>query len=74
MEFEVNPHNPRHKLIVKCSMCQKQEVIEVLEEDFRKYKNGWKVQDAFPYLSLDKRELLISNTCGTCWKKLFPED
>ena len=29
------------------------------------------IQDIFPELSIGDRELLISNTCNTCWQQLF---
>jgi hypothetical protein len=31
-------------------------------------------QDAFPHLTADERELLISGTCGSCFNAMFPED
>ena len=34
--------------------------------------NGKLIQDAFPYLTDGQRELMISNTCDTCWNKFFP--
>jgi hypothetical protein len=32
------------------------------------------VQNAFPYLNADERELLISQTCGACWKEMFGDE
>lgn len=31
---------------------------------------GTLVQDAFPDLSADERELLVSRTCGPCWDRM----
>lgn len=58
-------------IIVECFMCKQDNIVEVKTEDFQKWKDGWHVQDAFPYLSADQRELLISRTCPKCWTKLF---
>ena len=40
-------------------------------EDFQAWQDGELVQDAFPYLSADEREMLISGICGTCFDKIF---
>jgi len=43
----------------------------VRPQDFEDWRQGELVQFAFPYLSKEQRELLISGTCGECWKTLF---
>ena len=58
-------------LITKCPQCGKENEIYVNEHDYENYKNGDLVQNAFPYLSLAEREMLISGVCPTCWKKIF---
>tara|TARA_B100001778_G_scaffold48949_1_gene36226 strand:- start:885 stop:1031 length:147 start_codon:yes stop_codon:yes gene_type:complete len=32
------------------------------------------IQDALDYLTPAERELLISQTCDTCWKRMWGED
>jgi len=32
------------------------------------------IQDIFPNFSIGDRELIISNTCNTCWQELFGSD
>lgn len=59
---------------IKCVMCHTEHVIFVEEQDVHKYQNGAYVQHAFPYLSADDRELIISGICGKCWNKTFPEE
>lgn len=48
--------------------------------DFNRWKDdGVLIQDAFPYLNADDRELIMSTrrfgfwTCPTCWDKIFEE-
>jgi hypothetical protein len=52
-------------------MCQQHHVIAVAENDFTAWKEGKFVQDAFPYLSKEDRELLVSQTCHRCWYEMF---
>ena len=54
-----------------CRQCGKQFFIAVLREDYDKYEKGALVQDAFPYLSADNREMIISQTCPECWVNIF---
>jgi DNA-directed RNA polymerase subunit RPC12/RpoP len=51
-------------LELECKYCDYKETIIV----------GELIQDAFPYLTAGQRELMLSNTCDTCWNKFFPED
>lgn len=60
-------------LQVECRMCNSEHVITVSKEAYEKHKNGAHVQDAFPTLNANQRELLISGTCPTCWDKIFGE-
>lgn len=63
-----------NKIISKtCRGCDKTYDIEVEQEDFLKWQNGAFIQDAFPYLSVDDREMLISSFCGTCFNDMFPD-
>ena len=63
-----------YHIIRTCTKCHKEQVIEVMLEDHRAWENGKLIQVAFPYLSSDERELLISGTCGSCFVKMFPEE
>ena len=54
-----------------CRQCGKQFFIAVLREDYDKYEKGALVQEAFPYLSADNREMIISQTCPECWVNIF---
>lgn len=50
--------------------------VEVKTEDLEKYRTGAVnyVQDAFPYLSADDREFLISGISPAKWDEMFAED
>lgn len=43
------------------------------KEDYIKWKEGALIQDAFPYLSVDDREYLITSLSPAAWKNLFQE-
>ena len=47
-------------LITTCPFCGHENSINVREEDYSAWQDGALVQDAFPYLSADEREMLIS--------------
>ncbi len=40
-------------------------------KDIVKYRAGMKVKDAFPYLSADDREFIISGTSPKGWSRIF---
>lgn len=58
-------------LIVTCPFCGKESVVSVFEDDYYAWLRNGLVQDVFPYLSADERELLISGICPECWEKTF---
>ena len=62
------------ELVVSCRLCHEVHRLKVRPQDFEAYNEGAHCQDAFPYLSADDRELLISRTCGKCWSKIFSDD
>lgn len=64
-------------IITTCPFCGHANEIEVNEMDYLDWGDGMTVQEAFPYLSPEEREMLISGICPTCWEKTFadePED
>jgi hypothetical protein len=58
----------------QCIWCKVQFTITVERDDWEMWREGLSAQRAFPYLSADERELLISGTCGKCWDEMFPEE
>ena len=47
--------------------------MEVPIEGLVKWKQGVLIQDALPALSRSEREMLVSQTCGTCFDDMFEE-
>lgn len=62
------------QLKADCRTCVNSLTVTVKAVDLRRYKRKVFIQDAFPYLSVGQREMLISNTCPTCWDRLFGEE
>jgi len=58
----------------ECPFCGECYRILVREVDFAAWQGGELVQNAFPYLSADEREMLISGICPECWEKMFGVD
>lgn len=58
-------------VVTYCPFCGKAHEIEVNEIDYLDWQDGEHAQNAFPYLSADEREMLISGICPTCWDKMF---
>lgn len=60
-----------HMIFVTCPMCGEQIGIPVTEEQFNEYysPNRRHIQDIFPELNPEIREMLISGCCPECWDK-----
>ena len=56
---------------IKCPICKKVSIIEVPVDGFINWQGGELIQNAFPTLSADVREQLISGICPECWEKMF---
>lgn len=65
--------NKKMDLRIACTWCGLVFTITVNQEDMEAYKRGTYVLNAFPYLSADERELIVSQTCGECWDNMFKE-
>lgn len=61
-------------VVTQCPFCGRGNEVEVNEADYWDWQDGMMAQDAFPYLSADEREMLISGICPTCWDKMFGSD
>jgi hypothetical protein len=58
-------------VVTRCPFCGRGNEINVNESDYWAWEDGELVQNAFPYLSADEREMLVSGICPTCWDKMF---
>ena len=61
-------------IVTACPFCGHSNEVAVNEADYWDWQDGALVQDAFPYLTADEREMLISGICPTCWAKTFGDD
>lgn len=57
-----------------CRMCDQSREITVPVDGYLAWRRGGYIQEVMPTVSAEDREQLISDTCPTCWDKLFPED
>ena len=58
-----------------CSMgCGRKYALVATEAEWKKYADGALIQDAFPSIGAEYREMLISGICPACFDNLFPED
>lgn len=52
--------------------------VDMTEEEFDKATREWKggkfIQDAFPKLDANQREMILTGTCQTAWDELFPDE
>ena len=64
---------PRNMNIsITCASCRKPIELPITENDVAAWQaSDEHVQNYFPQLSDDQRELLISGTCGACFDAMF---
>lgn len=75
MDHIVTPHSgTKVKVTGNCYVTGEEYSVVVEKADLFDYiYNGKFAQDAFPYLSAEDREFLISGTSPEGWKLLFGE-
>ena len=61
-------------VVTQCPFCGRGNEVEVNEMDYLDWEDGMHAQEAFPYLSANEREMLISGICPTCWGNMFGGD
>ena len=57
-----------------CPHCHKLQTLEVDDSQYYDWMAGKNIQRAFPNLSADQREILMSGICPECWEDIFGED
>lgn len=58
-------------VVTQCPMCGRANEVEINEADYFDWDDGVLAQIAFPYLTAQEREMLISGICPTCWARTF---
>lgn len=55
-----------------CISCNNHVNIIATEKQWEQYRNGVKkIQDVFPELTPDEREIMITGMCGDCFDNIF---
>jgi len=62
------------ELVRECRFCGGVTVIYVEQDRYVKWRNGGLVQDVWPELSPQGREMLVTGTHAECWNEMFPEE
>lgn len=57
-----------------CFVCSERSEVEVNQTGWDKWQSGLYIQDAFPEMSADEREMLLTGTHPECWAKMFPPE
>ena len=57
-----------------CPFCNKRQVLKINNKDLMDWKMGKLIQDAFPYLNANEREVLKTGICPSCWNDMFPKE
>ena len=57
-----------------CVFCGKVHSVEVMEYEFRLWREGALIQEAMPDTSVEDREFLISGICPKCQKDIFGDN
>lgn len=57
-----------------CVACGTQHELSLEKSKFDRWQAGEHLQVAFPELTIDERELLISGTCSDCFDNMFKEE
>lgn len=60
-------------ILVKCPFCGRESEVMVKIDEYLAYEEGALAQDAFPNLSPEERELIISGICIKCQKNIFKD-
>ncbi len=59
----------------RCAMCAQDITVYVKPDDWHRFVDGESfIQEIFPYLTPDQRELLLNGFCGPCFDKFCPPD
>lgn len=57
-----------------CPVCGAAQAVTIDPDAYIRWKQGAKIQEAFPALTPDERESLQTGICQTCWDAMTPEE
>jgi hypothetical protein len=58
---------------IKCKTCGKTYKFEINPKGYVRWEEGTPIQVALPELTPSQRELMISQTCDTCFDTILKE-
>ena len=61
------PEAKTEAIIKNCPFCYENSEILLNADDLAKWRKGYLVQDAFPYLRIDDREMILTGSHTECW-------
>ena len=69
-------YHPKHlyNFTLGCIKCKSEHTVSLNGSDLYQYNQGKYIQEAFPYISQDMREMMMSGICDTCWQITFPPE
>lgn len=62
------------RFVKTCWICNEEHEIFVDTNDFIEWQEGKYIQNVWPHLNADDREVMISGTCGPCYDKMFGDE
>ena len=65
--------HPMGTIDIECRNCRTNYQIVAPVAAIHAWLQGEYIKDALPMLSIDERELLISQTCNNCWEEMFSD-
>lgn len=71
VSWSLDEKTQMYKVTGPCKVTGQIQSVSFSAEGYEKYRNGALIQNAFPELSPDEREFLISGTSKEGWEKLF---
>ena len=61
-------------VVIECCFCEAEHTMTVSKQDLIKRNHGALIQNCFPYLTPDQREMFITGMCGKCFDKAVGKD
>lgn len=58
----------------ECPFCEKTHILIVPAEGWTAYNNGVLIQDAFPNMTADEREFILTGICPECWDSMVGDE
>jgi hypothetical protein len=70
MSFKAIPGDDKNVIVeIQCMSCRKTIEIKAPVAGIKARENGALIQNAFPYMSVNDREMFISQICDDCFPK-----